>query len=206
MDRVAAYIDGFNLYFGLRDRKLKAYYWLDLGALVVSLLKPHQRLAQLDYFTARIRSTPGNQEDAKRQSTYLDALVAAGSTRIHYGHYLAKTRRCFECGAFWEAHEEKMTDVNIATRMLVDAYENQFDTALLISADSDLVTPVTEIRKRFPGKRIVAAMPPGRASKNLRKAVDASFQNGEANIRKSQLPDRIPTESGFILQRPATWK
>lgn len=201
-----AYIDGFNLYFGLRDRRLKAYYWLDLVALVQSLLKPGQQLEAVHYFTARIRATPGNSNDAKRQSTYLDALLTRNLLHIHYGHYLYKSRRCFRCGSEWEAHEEKMTDVNIATRMIVDAYEDRFDTALLVSADSDLVTPVHEIRRRFPSKRIVAAMPPDRASKNLRKAVDASFQIGEANIRQSQLPERIEATSGFVLERPATWK
>lgn len=206
MQRLVAYIDGFNLYFGLRDRQLKAHYWLDLVGLTQSLLKPEQCLVAVHYFTARIRATPGNRQDAKRQSTYLDALQTRDMLQIHYGHYLYKNMRCFNCGSQWEAHEEKMTDVNIATRMIVDAYEDRYDTALLVSADSDLVTPVREIRERFPEKRIVAAMPPARSSKNLRKAVNASFQIGEANIRKNQLPERIETLSGFILKRPATWK
>jgi uncharacterized LabA/DUF88 family protein len=206
LQRVIAYIDGFNLYFGLRDRGLKPYYWLDLVGLIRSLLKPDQKLEAVHYFTARIRATPGNRADAKRQTTYLDALHTRDSLEIHYGHYLYKNLRCYSCGSQWEAHEEKMTDVNIATRMLVDAYENQFDTALLVSADSDLVTPVREICSRFPDKRIVAAMPPNRASKNLRQAAHASFQIGEANIRKNQFPEEIPTPSGYVLRRPETWK
>jgi hypothetical protein len=28
--RVIAYIDGFNLYFGLRDSGYRRYYWLDI--------------------------------------------------------------------------------------------------------------------------------------------------------------------------------
>lgn len=205
MQRVVAYIDGFNLYFGLRDRGLKPYYWLDLVGLMRSLLKKEQQLDAVHYFTARIRATPGNRADAKRQSTYLDALQTRDSLEIHYGHYLSKDVRCFSCGNKWESHEEKMTDVNIATRMLVDAYEDRFDTALLVSADSDLVTPVREIRSRFADKRIVAAMPPKRASKNLRQAAHASFQIGEANIRQNQLPEKIQTPSGFVLRRPETW-
>ena len=41
-----------------------------------------------------------------------------------------------------------MTDVNIATAMLTDAYRDRFDTALLVSADSDLVPPVRAARMR----------------------------------------------------------
>jgi len=38
-DRVAAYIDGFNLYFGIRKHG-RRHLWLDLEGLVRSLLKP----------------------------------------------------------------------------------------------------------------------------------------------------------------------
>jgi hypothetical protein len=40
MQRVTAYVDGFNLYFGLKDSSFKRYYWLDVSALAQSLLKP----------------------------------------------------------------------------------------------------------------------------------------------------------------------
>ncbi len=42
MQRVTAYVDGFNLYFGLKDSSFKRYYWLDVSALAQSLLKPGQ--------------------------------------------------------------------------------------------------------------------------------------------------------------------
>ena len=36
MSRVVAYVDGFNLYFGLRSKGWKKYYWLDLCALATT--------------------------------------------------------------------------------------------------------------------------------------------------------------------------
>ena len=54
-------------------------------------------------------------------------------------------------------YEEKMTDVNIAARLLTAAFENRFDTALLISADGDLTTPVRQVLAQFPQKRVVVA-------------------------------------------------
>ena len=42
-ERVIAYIDGFNLYFGLREARLRHCYWLNVAALVGNLLKPHQQ-------------------------------------------------------------------------------------------------------------------------------------------------------------------
>lgn len=206
MRRVIGYVDGFNLYFGLKSKGWKRYYWLDPQALLRRLLLDDQELVATHYFTARISDNRGNAADAKRQTTYLDALNTLEALQIHEGHYLEKSRECRSCGNRWPDYEEKMTDVNIAMRMLIDAYEDEFDTAMLISADSDLVTPVREIRRRFPNKRLVAAMPPDRASKDLRKAVHATFQIGEANIRQSQLPETITTANGVKLQRPATWR
>lgn len=44
MERVIAYIDGFNLYFGLKKSTGRKYYWLDLHALATRLLKRDQQL------------------------------------------------------------------------------------------------------------------------------------------------------------------
>ena len=52
-------------------------------------------------------------------------------------------------------HEEKMADVNIANQLLLDAMEGKFDSAFLISGDSDLVPPIRTIKTRFPDKKII---------------------------------------------------
>ena len=38
---------------------------------------------------------------------YLDALETLEGVRLHYGHYLAKTRQCPRCRATWQVFEEK---------------------------------------------------------------------------------------------------
>jgi uncharacterized LabA/DUF88 family protein len=204
--RAIAYIDGFNLYFGLRSSGLRRLYWLDLPSLVRSLLKEDQELEWTHYFTARIRVAGHNVSDAKRQSDYLDALGTLDALSIHYGHYLPKSLACRSCQQTWTAYEEKMTDVNIAVQLLADAYDDKFDVALLISADSDLTTPVGFVRKRFPDKSVVVAQPPGRNSQHLSRIANHSFTIGEAKFRQSQLPESVTTPSGFVISRPAYWK
>lgn len=61
MERVIAYIDGFNFYFGLKSKGWQRYYWLNLQELARSLLLPSQRLASTKYFTARISAPPDKQ-------------------------------------------------------------------------------------------------------------------------------------------------
>ncbi|MFN3595559.1 MAG: NYN domain-containing protein, partial [Thiobacillaceae bacterium] len=120
MQRVMAYVDGFNLHFGLKDSGFKRYDWLDISALAQSLLKPRQPLLATHCFTAHIRANGRNWADQKRQNDYLEALALRG-VRYQFGHDLQKTRQCRQCGASWPDYEEKMTDVNIAIQWLGDA-------------------------------------------------------------------------------------
>lgn len=205
MSRVIAYIDGFNLYFGLRSRRWQKYYWLNLVRLAGRLLRQDQQLESTHYFTAIV---PGGGSNAamRRQTTYLDALRTLDRLTLHFGHFLDKSLNCRRCGNVWRSYEEKMTDVNIATQMLSDAFDDGFDTALLLSADSDLTAPVRLILNRFPGKRIVIVQPPGRFSVNLSRTATAYFTLGETHLRNSQLPDTVRRADGYILRRPEHWR
>jgi uncharacterized LabA/DUF88 family protein len=206
MSRVMVYVDGFNLYFGLRSKGWRKHYWLDLVALAQALLKPGQTLQGVHYFTSRIRANGRNVADMQRQTAYIEALGTLGALQLHFGHYLEKPKQCRQCGAKWMDYEEKMTDVNIAVQMLADAFDDRFDTALLISGDSDLTTPVCKLRAQFPAKRLIVAFPPERQSFELKKAANATFTIGEANLRQSQLPAQVQRADGFMLQRPAHWQ
>jgi len=118
---VIAYIDGFNLYYGMRSKGWRRYYWLDVRLLIENLLKPDQMLVSVKYFTSRVSATGRDPDKSRRQNTYLEALQTLKDVNIYYGHYLEKTVECFKCGAKWQVSEEKMTDVNIAVEMMVDA-------------------------------------------------------------------------------------
>lgn len=203
MQRVIAYIDGFNLYFGIRSKGWRRYYWLNPRLLIENLLKSGQQLFLTKYFTARVSHNPGKH---KRQATFLEAVGTLPDTQIYYGHYLPKAQKCRCCGAIWESHEEKMTDVNIAVELLNDAYADAFDTALLLSADSDLTTPVESVLRRFPEKRIVIVCPPNRQSKRLEQTASASFRIGRKKLQDSQFPDEVTKPGGYVLKRPASWR
>lgn len=206
MTRVISYVDGFNLYFGLKSKGWKRHYWLDLVALSHDLLKADQTLRACYFFTARLRDNGRNQADKQRQDDYLDALASCRELHIQYGHFLEKTRRCKVCGATWPDYEEKMTDVNIAVQLLADAFDDRFDTALILSADSDLTTPVRQVLDRFPDKRIIVVQPPGRNSAELKKAATAAFTLSQTKVRQNQLPETVTTADNMTLKRPATWK
>lgn len=213
--RVIAYVDGFNLYYGLKDSLYKRFYWLNIQDMVIKLLREYQKLISVKYFTARIsgpekgdNSKPAQNLEAKRlrQVAFLEALNTLDNFAIFYGHYLRRKVKCFDCGRIWNDHEEKMTDVNIATEMLADAFEDKFDTAMLISADSDLVPTIKAIKRLFPDKQIVVFFPPGRFSAQLKKVADYQFTIGRRTLAKSQFPDQVIKTDGYVLGRPKEWR
>ena len=199
------YIDGFNLFYGMRSKGWKQFYWLDVYQLAENLLRSSQHLSVVRYFTAPILPDPSDPEKDKRQETYLDALSAIPKIDVQKGYYISKRHYCLKCGTPKTIYEEKTTDVNIAVAMLTDAYANLFDTAILISADGDLVRPVETILTSFPDKRVVVAFPPDRNSNNLRKNASASISIWENTIAKSQLPTQVVGQNGHILRRPSSW-
>jgi uncharacterized LabA/DUF88 family protein len=200
--RVRCYVDGFNLYFGLKAAHGRRWHWLDVEHLAESLLKPHQQLEQVDYFTARVRNDPDAEQ---RQATYLDALSAhCRHLRIIAGRYQAKRQRCRVCHAVWTVYEEKETDVHIAVTLTEDAALDRFDTALVVSADSDLCPAIDAIKRIAPQKRVIVAFPPKRHSHALQAAADAAFRIGDAKLRQAQLPNVVPAD-GIKLRRPTHW-
>ena len=207
MRRVIFYIDGFNLYYGLKSRLWKRYYWLDIARLANELLLPDQILVAARYFTARVVSSgPHDAGKKKRQDTYLAALATLPSVSIHYGYFARKWRRCPICNSPWWGYEEKMTDVNMSVKILSDAEADRFDTAVIVSGDGDLTGPVEEIRTRYPDKRVVVAFPPGGKANSLRNAASAYFPIGRDAFRDSQFPDVIVKPDGYSISRPDRWR
>jgi hypothetical protein len=64
MTRVITYIDGFNLYYGLRSKGWRYFYWLDVQKMSRHMLKSHQTLVRTKYFTSIIASY------AQKQAAY----------------------------------------------------------------------------------------------------------------------------------------
>lgn len=136
------YIDGFNLYYGaLRNTPHK---WLDVEALCRRLL-PKDDINRIRYFTARITARPDDPQQAQRQETYLRALRTLPLVSIHYGHFLthpvrlplANPRPSGPRTAEVFRTEEKGSDVNLASHLLLDAFQKNCETAVVVSNDSD---------------------------------------------------------------------
>ena len=168
----------------------------------MAVLRPHQRLDHVRYFTARVRD---DASAAENQAAFIDALVARGGVEVEFGHFLTTSVECRRCGFVRTRREEKKTDVNMAVRLLEDAFDDRFDLAIVVSADSDLVAPIESVRRRFPDKRVMVAFPPKRRSAQLWRAANVTYHIPGSAIRSSRLPDPVMTPSGIEVRAPREW-
>ncbi|WP_424946518.1 NYN domain-containing protein [Candidatus Spongiihabitans sp.] len=195
MKKVMVYIDGFNLYYGIRSIGKASLKWLDVEKLAQSFLRHNSHLEQVKYFTAMIK---GIGDEIPRQKLYLQALEHhCNNLIIIKGHFLSKGEICRKCNHYNSTFEEKKTDVNIACEMLSDAYENRFDVAFLVSGDSDLVPAVEKVIAI--GKIVIVASPPQRRNSKLNQVATNSFDIDPNRLKKCLLPAEIPVKKGKIV-------
>lgn len=200
--KIIFYIDGFNLYFGLRSKNWKKYYWLDLVKFCERFIRPHQELIKVNYFSA-IQKSKGKQD---RQDLFLSANKLNPKFHLFLGKFLEKNIN--HNGQIIKTFEEKETDVHIAVQMIRDVALNQCDVSVLISADSDLIPPIDFINEIKPTHKIFIYFPPARFSYDLKqKATNyISLNNHEQKFKDSVFPEEITLPNGYILKRPSKWQ
>lgn len=100
--------------------------------------------------------------------------------------------------------EEKQTDVNIAIKLFQTAIADLYDTALIVSGDSDLIPAIEAVKQTFPDKRVTVVIPIGRRAEALKHAAHAHMKMKVKHLATSQFEDRIQ-KGDLILTRPISW-
>ena len=209
--KTIVYIDGFNLYYG--SLKGTPYKWLDLLAMCQRLL-PNRSIIMIRYFTALVKSLSQDPQAPVRQRQYLRALQSIHNITFHYGRFVERVQ-------MWPEYpltatppklaqilrmEEKRTDVNLATLLIVDCVDADFDEAVVISNDSDLLLPIEYAASRF-GKTVGVINPQrsGRASRELSQAASWTYRKiNRSVLAASQFPDVVATPRGPVT-KPPSW-
>ena len=202
--RVIAYVDGFNLYYGIMDKGWGRYRWLDVRALIAAFIRPPQTLVTVHYFTARSTNPPDRY---KRHTTYLNALQRSTDIQVTEGTMLSRPRSCPNCGHRWNRNQEKQTDVGIAVAMLMDATESRADEMFLLSADSDLIPVVSLLQGRL-GVPVTVLDPPRRHSSELAQTASRRLHIARSKLAQAQLPDPVAyqhRDKDRLIHRPVEW-
>lgn len=207
--RTRVYVDGFNLFFGCL--KGKPYKWLNPYDLCRNLL-PRNQIDLLRYFTAKVSARPNDPHQPNRQQTYLRALRTVPQINIHFGHFLTHPVTMPDAAAWSGGRyvgrrviktEEKGSDVNLATWLLMDAFHNAYDCAVIVSNDSDLKEPIDQVRQRF-GKTIGILNPHANVSQALRPLAHFIKPIRDGALGNAQFPAVI-TDSVGTFHKPTSW-
>ncbi len=208
MERTNVYVDGFNFYYGCL--KGTPHRWLDLGAYFRTVF-PHNHIHRIRYFTALAKSwdDPGQPQ---RQLTYLRALRTMANLTIHDGHYAVhkKWRRLVhppvlpapQAARVWIA-EEKGSDVNLASHLLMDGFDRDYEVAIVVSNDSDLVEPIRLVRQRL-GLKVGILNPHQHPARDLLRLADFYQQVRQGPLAACHFPDEMDDGNGHFF-KPVAW-
>lgn len=207
--RTFIYIDGFNLYYRLKET---SYKWLNLEALFLHFLNKHQHnVLKIKYFTALVK----RQSSIHRQHLYLRALKTIPNLEIIYGQFkerqvkgilcdykngeLIKTQKLVTVNKW----EEKESDVNIATHIVADAYQDKYKYAVLLSNDTDLKTPLEHIKSLE--RKIGLITPLRKAHDSLKNICHFHKHISNNTLKKCQFPEILKDDKGEF-SRPKEWQ
>lgn len=204
--KINIYIDGFNLYYGAV--KNTSYKWLDI-ATMCKLLFPHDQINKIKYFSAKVSARPSDPDQPIRQATYWRALKTIPNLEIIEGSFLVKEIMMPLANTNPQQYarviktEEKGSDVNLAAHLLSDGYKKDYETAAMITNDSDLVEPMRIVKVEL-GLPVGVVNPQKHPSFVLRRQASFMKQIRSGVLRASQFPPTLTDKNG-TFHKPTTW-
>lgn len=231
-----AFIDGFNLYKGVLERRPQ-YKWLDLRKFA-SGMWPDNCLNNVYYFTAPVKERFPLDTAPQRQEKYLRVLrnqgihVVRGKFRrdekwlrlkstqrretieplmpSRFGfvqsalnYSASKAKPDLPKAQVW-SFGEKGSDVNLASYLLRSVLSNGLKSALVVTGDSDLTTPIrfsvdagADVRVVVPNKE--------QESDALRQVASSWFELHPTALGEFLLPRSFITPKGGNIVRPEEW-
>ncbi len=233
--RAIFYIDGCNLYY-LRLKDNPHIKWLNLKLLGDQIVPYNTSVLGIKYFTADV-SNRFDEKAPSRQKIYFKALKTVSEIEIIKGRFVfrknwAKLANPLETNILnyrWNRPkpssvkvnrtEEKGSDVNLASHLVLDACQDKFDIAYVITNDTDLVEPIrlvsqvlgkevvivgptlfTEIKKAN-GKKQKIYLP----DKKLKDVATSFCCINEVQLQNAQFPDIIIDNNGNRIHRLKSW-
>lgn len=176
-EKVAVFIDGGNFYFKLKSLKTKRLKATGFDYRAFAKWLAGQRpIAIRNYYIGVVQAEAGDEKAERlrdKQQELFDHLTSKQQKFNVIHGYLMNTQG---------THEEKGVDVRIAVDLLVGAYEHQYDTAILVSSDTDLLPALKQIKKL--GRRVEHVGFAHQPSYALQKQADHSRSLTKADIEQ----------------------
>ena len=138
-EKVAIYIDGGNTYkrlknLGIPDKSNR----FDYSAFVKHLIGDRNLISKR-YYIGMVRNVDNSEKAEKMvrgQQKFLDGLQAEGFE-------IKRGKIMYDGGDI----REKGVDVKLSLDLVIGAVDNWYDTAIVISSDTDLIPAIKYVRK-----------------------------------------------------------
>ncbi|MBU2579163.1 NYN domain-containing protein [Patescibacteria group bacterium] len=144
-EKVAVYIDGSNFYNYLKDKEISFLKGVKFDfKKFVDFLVGERVCVSKRYYTGIFRNVDGSEKSKqliKGQQKFL--------SNLENDEFIIKRGRIIYDGG---KIREKGTDVKIGVDLVVGAVDNFFDTAILVSSDTDLIPAIKYIK--FKDKKL----------------------------------------------------
>lgn len=163
IERVAIFIDGSNFYHS--SKKLNVVDKINFQKLINQLVG-NRELVKVFYYNSSLDISV-NSKIYWKQQKFFNVLRKIPKVEL----ILCKQRKVNKNGM--QEYEVKGDDTHLVSDLVGEAYEDLYDTAIIVSGDEDFVSPIKRIRKL--GKKIENAWFSSSSSFNLRNACSNSI-------------------------------
>ena len=207
--RTTFLVAGFNLYHSIVDIAKDDIgcnvKWLDIYALCKSylhLIGKHTTIESVYYFSA-LAYHLNDPDVIERHEDYIKCL-AETVINVQLSRFKEKTITDSHGGKIIP-HEEKETDVAIASQLFEVLYKGICDSVVIITGDTDLAPAVKTAKKLFPNKYVIFAFPYNRKSEELATLAPGSFKIRNGSYIKHQFPNPFKLSNGTEIFKPLSW-
>ena len=178
MKRVAVFIDGNNFYYGLRklygkNKSLKNFDFEKFS----QFLAGKEKVVGIFYYNALL-DREHNPDKYDSQKEFFEELKKIPKFNL----VLCKLLKRNIEGTNKVYYIIKEDDISMAVDMVENAYDNNYDVAVLVSGDGDFVPAVRSVKKKT--KLVKNVYFKNSSSRNLKNFCDDSLELTKENLNK----------------------
>ncbi len=145
MEKVVVYIDGNNFYKYLKDKKVNFPKGVkfDFNKFIDFLARGRECVSKRYYIgiARNLDNTEKSKQIVRGQQKFLSGIEKEGFV-------IKRGRVIYDGGGI----REKGTDVKLAIDLVIGAVDNMYDTAILVSSDTDLIPAIKYLK--YKGKKL----------------------------------------------------
>ncbi|MFA7708798.1 MAG: NYN domain-containing protein [archaeon] len=159
--RVMIFIDGSNFYYSLRCSfsNTKIYF-----EKFCNFLSENDDLIKIKYYNSPL-NIKDNEDEYKKQQRFFAYLSEVPLIDIYFGRLEKRPDG---------KKAEKGVDVKLAVDLVVNAYKDNYDIAILVSNDADFIPAIQEAKEL--GKQVINVSFPKTKSYHLNKVCSKTIK------------------------------